>query len=74
MMGVCMDGVSGYRSPAWRARLATGQAEQQAIMDALAAGDRAALDASRCRHRSLNDALADLQVRNPSRPGQKGGP
>ncbi len=53
-------------SPAWRGRLAREQAEHQAILDALDAGDAAALDGAIRRHlaRSLGDAVADAAINN----------
>jgi len=50
-------------SRAWRARLASEQAEHQAVLDAMYAGDGPALDAALRWHlsRSLADAHADLQ-------------
>lgn len=50
-------------SRAWRARLSNEQAEHQAVLDALQAGDGPALDAALRAHlsRSLADALADLR-------------
>jgi DNA-binding GntR family transcriptional regulator len=50
-------------SPAWRSRLASEQAEHQAVLDALDRGDPAAFDAALRAHltRSLGDALRDVQ-------------